>query len=217
MITWKSLMDDIVRHLIGETSASVADEVLMAAMNAALLAVYGDLVVVVEPATISMTTGTSEYDVPDKFLYIQAVWDANGRQLPDYAWDIRAGVSGGTTEPQLCFRPPFFTPTTSQNPVIAGWEANTVKPASGANKATITADTDIIQIEPGWLIQACLSALHAALGGTASDLSDWHKLESAETRLDQKAERRLRDELVPTIPPKYRPTPGARIVPGRAQ
>lgn len=220
MIAWSALRDNIIRHLAGESSASVANEVLLAAMNAALLAVYGDLVVVCEPATIDVTAGTTEYDVPDDYLYIQSVWDSSGRQLPDYAWDIRAGVAGGTTEPQLCFREPFLTPATGQDPKIAGWQAKTVKPsgaAPGSYTAIIANDTDEILIEPGWLINACLTALHAALGGTASDLSDWHKLEAAEARLDQKAERRLRDELVPTIPPKYRPTPGARIVPGRAE
>jgi len=221
MITWADLKA-IIRALIGETAASVSDDVLLAAMNAALLAVYGDLVVVCEPAEIDITTGTSEYDVPDDFLYIQGVWDSSGRLLPDYAWDIRAGVSGGTTEPQIVFRSPFFTPTTGQDPKIAGWQAKTVEPEDGGGPdeylATIPADTAaIIHIEPGWLINACLTALHSGLGGTASDLSDWHKMEAAETRLDQKAERRLRDELVPTIPPKYRPTPGARIVPGRAE
>jgi len=214
----------IIRDMIGETAAAVADTVLASAINAALLAVYGDLVVVCEPTTITVTTGVKEYDVPDDFLYIAGIWDSSGRLLADYAWEIRPGVDGGTTEPQIVFRSPFFTPTTGQNPKIAGWQAKTVEPAAGGAPSTYTATivatgatADLIHIEPGWIINAALSALHAALGGTASDLSDWHKLESAETRLDQKAERRLKDELVPTIPPKYRPTPGARIVPGRAE
>lgn len=222
MIVWTDLMA-IIRDQIGETDTAVTDTVLLNAMNGALLAVYGDLVVVCEPTAISVTTGTNEYDVPDDFLYIAGVWDSSGRLLPDYAWEIRPGVAGGTTEPQIVFRPPFFTPTTGQNPTIAGWQAKTVEPAAGGAPSTYTAViagadvADIIHIEPGWLISAALSALHSGHGGTASDLSDWHKLEAAETRLDQKAERRLKDELMPTIPPKYRPTPGSRIVPGRAE
>lgn len=222
MITWGALKP-IIRDLIGETAASVDDDVLVSAMNAALLAVYGDLVVVCEPTEITVTTGVVEYDVPDDYLYIQGIWDSNGSLLPAYAWEIRAGVSGGTEEPQIIFNPPFFTPTTGQNPKIAGWQAKTVEPEVGAGTpstytAVITADTaDIIHIDTGWLISACLSALHAAHGGTASDLSDWHKMEAAESRQDQKAERRLKDELMPTIPPKYRPTPGSRLVPGRAE
>ena len=221
MITWADLKA-IIRAQIGESATAMDDDVLVHAMNAALLAVYGDLVVVCEPTAITVTTGTKEYDVPASFLYIQGIWDSSGRLLPDYAWEIRAGVDLGTTEPQIVFRSPFFTPTTGQNPKIAGWQAKTVEPeASGAPStytATIIADTAaIIHIEPGWLISACLSALHSGHGGTSSDLSDWHKLEAAETRLDQKAERRLKDELMPTIPPKYRPTPGSRIVPGRAE
>lgn len=222
MITWTALLA-IIRDQAGETSTAVPDTVLLAAMNVALLAVYGDLVVVCEPTAISVTTGTKEYDVPDDFLYIAGIWDSSGRLLPDYAWEIRPGVAGGTTEPQIVFRAPFFTPTTGQNPVIAGWQAKTVEPAAGGAPSTYlailsgAAVDDIIHIEPGWLINACLSALHAGHGGTASDLSDWHKLEAAESRMDQKAERRLKDELMPTIPPKYRPTPGSRIVPGRAE
>jgi len=214
----------ILRDQIGESAASVAVSELASAINAALLAVYGDLVVVCEPTEITVTTGTNEYPVPDGFLYIQGVWDSSGARIPDYAWEIRAGVAGGTEEPQIIFRPPFFTPVTGQKPKIAGWQAPTVEPAAGggpvAYTATIVATglvADLIHIDTGWLINAALSALHAGHGGTASDLSDWHKMEGSESRLDQKAERRLKDELMPTIPPKYRPTPGSRIVPGRAE
>lgn len=214
----------ILRDMIGETATSVADSELASAVNAALLAVYGDLVVTCEPAALTVTTGTNEYDVPDHFLYIQGIWDSSGRLLPLYAWELRAGVLGGTTEPQIVFRPPFFTPVTGQKPVIAGWQAKTVEPAAGGAPSTYTATivatgatNDTIHIEPGWIINAALSALHSGHGGTASDLSDWHKIEASESRLDQKAERRLKDELMPTIPPKYRPTPGSRIVPGRAE
>ena len=222
MVVW-TYLKAILRSQIGETDTALTDGLLLDAMNAALLAVYGDLVVVCEPAAISVTTGTNEYDVPDGFLYIQGIWDSSGALLPLYAWELRAGVMGGTTEPQIVFRPPFFTPITGQNPVIAGWQAKTVEPAGGGAPSTYMATisglvvNDIIHIEPGWLISAALSALHSGHGGTASDLSDWHKIEAGESRLDQKAERRLKDELMPTIPPKYRPTPGSRIVPGRAE
>jgi len=223
MITATNLIV-ILRDMIGETAASVADSELASAINAALLAVYGDLVVVCEPVAIDVTTGTNEYDVPDDFLYIQGVWDSSGARIPDYAWEIRAGVAGGTEEPQIIFNPPFFTPVTGQDPKIAGWQAKTVEPAAGGAPSTYTAVVtaagdvaDIIHIDTGWLISAALSALHSGHGGTASDLSDWHKMEAADSRLDQKAERRLKDELMPTIPPKYRPTPGSRIVPGRAE
>lgn len=220
MLTWTALLA-IIRAQIGETATAVTDATLLNAMNGALLAVYGDLVVVCEPATITMVTGTKEYDVPDHFLYIEGIRDSSGARLPDYAWEIWAGVAGGTTEPKLHFRSPFFTPTTGSNPTVTGWQAKTVEPAAGDVRANYTAVIaiagDSVHIEPGWLISACLSALHSGHGGTASDLSDWHKLEAAESRLDQKAERRLKDELMPTIPPKYRPTPGSRIVPGRAE
>lgn len=223
MITWTALLA-ILRAQVGETATALSDADVTAAMNSALLAVYGDLVVVCEPTAITMVTGTYEYDVPDDFLYIQGVWDSSGVRIPDYAWELRAGVAGGTEEPQIIFRPPFFTPTTGQNPKIAGWQAKTVEPAAGGAPSTYTAVitaagnvADILHIDTGWLISACLSALHSGHGGTASDLSDWHKMEAAESRQDQKAERRLKDELMPTIPPKYRPTPGSRIVPGRAE
>jgi len=209
----------ILRAASGEVVASVADADLEHYVNMALLAVYGDLVVVTTPTPVVMVTGVNIYNMPLHFLYVQGIWSSSGRRLPDYAWEMYAGVGAGA---QLVFRPPFFVPTTGQDPIIAGWQAKTVQPAAGGAPAVYTATiatgvNDVIQIDPGWVINAALSAMHASLGGTASDLSDYHKLEAGETREDQKAERRLRDELVPTIPAKYRPDPRARIVPGRAE
>jgi len=217
MISWTNLLV-LIRDGAGETAAAVPDTVLLSCMNMALLAVYGDLVVTATRTPIVMVTGTRIYAVPSYFLYIQGIWDSSGRLLPDYAWEIQAGPGA---DAMIVFRPPFFTPTTGSNPTVAGWQASTVGAAAAApstyTPTIVTIATDCIHTDPGWLIFACLSALHAALGGTASDLSDWHKLEAGESRLDQKAERRLRDELVPTIPARYRPPSNAKIVPGRAE
>jgi len=216
MISWTNLLA-LIRSGAGETVAAVPDADLLNCMNMALLAVYGDLVVTTTRTPVVMVTGTRIYAVPPNFLFIQGIWDSSGRLLPDYAWEIQAGP---LTDAMFVFRPPFFTPTTGSNPTVAGWQARTVKPTGKTPIdfiAIATAGTDELLIDPGWLTFACLSALHAALGGTASDLSDWHKLEASDSRMDQKAERRLRDELVPTIPARYRPPANARIVPGRAE
>jgi hypothetical protein len=210
MITWTNLLA-LIRTGGGETVAAVADADLLNCMNMALLAVYGDLVVTTTRTPVVMVTGTRIYAVPPNFLFIQGIWDSSGRLLPDYAWEIQAGPGA---DAMIVFRPPFFTPTTGSNPTVAGWQASTVGAAAAApstyTPTIVTIATDCIHTDPGWLIFACLSA-------TASDLSDWHKLEASDSRMDQKAERRLRDELVPTIPARYRPPANARIVPGRAE
>lgn len=217
MITWTNLKV-IIRALISESATEMPDATLLAAMNAALLAIYGDLVVVSTPTAITVATGNNIYDCPDNFLYIEAIWDALGNRLPDYAWEVRAG--GGGTAPKIVFGV-GFTPTTGQNPTVTGWQAKTIKPTGKTLTkdwiAIATADTDEFQVDPGWLIGACLTALHGSAGGTASDLADWHKLEAGETRHAQRALVELKEQLTPTIPPAYRPTPGARLVPGRGE
>jgi len=186
-------------------------------MNGVLLSVYGDLLVVSTPATITAATGTSIYDVPALFLYIQGIWDASGNLLPDYAWEIRAG--GGATSPKIVFGV-GFTPTAGQNPTVAGWQAKTVKPSGAVPSgytATIAAGSDELLVDPGWLKMALMLALHSSLGGTSSDLADWHKMQASDSRELQKVLIEMRQQLAPTIPPAYRPTPGARLVPGRGE
>ncbi len=210
MITWTNTLA-ILRALIAEDATSVPDAEIMAAANAALLAVYGDLMVVTTPTTIALTTGTSIYDVPANFLYIQDIWDNSGNALPVYAWDIRAG--GGATLPKIIFGV-GFTPTSGQVVTVAGWQAKTVKPTGAVPSgftAIIAAGTDELLVGPGWLVEAALTALHAAEGGTGSDLADWHKGQSSA------ALQELRKRLLPTIPPAYRPSATARVVPGRAE
>jgi len=210
VITWTNALA-ILRALISETATAVPDVEIMAATNAALLAVYGDLLVVSTPATVVMTTGTYIYDVPANFLYIQDIWDASGNPLPSYSWEVRAG--GGATSPKIIFGV-GFTPVTGQDVTVAGWQAKTVKPTGAVPSgftATIAAGTDELLIGPGWLAEASLTALHAAEGGTASDLADWHKGQSSA------ALQELRKRLLPTIPPVYRPPATARLVPGRGE
>ena len=217
MITWTNLLA-IARAEISESTAEISDADILSLMNGVLLSVYGDLLVVADPAAITAVTGTSIYDVPANFLYIQGIWGASGNLLPDYAWEVRAG--GGATNPKIIFGV-GITPTSGQNPVVTGWQARTVQPTGKTSTtdwiALATTGTDTIRVDPGWLKAALMLALHSSLGGTASDLADWHKMQASDSRELQKVMLEMRSQLAPTIPPAYRPLPGARLVPGRGE
>lgn len=143
-----------------------------------------------------MATGTEKYNVPANLAYIDEIRDSDDMCIPDYAWELSMG-----TTPVVVFRPPFHTPTTGSDVVAYGGQVQGVVSAGG----------DDIGIEPGYVLFRTLANIHSALGGTSSDMAAWHQAEHE--RLAPLAEARLADELILA---KYKPKPGARLVPGRA-
>lgn len=195
MISWTNLLA-IVRALISEDTSAFSDTNAQHAVNAAILSVHGELFRPLLPADITMTTGTSEYSVPANFVYIDEIRDSSGIRLPDAAWELKTG-----TTPKVIFKTAYFTPTTGSDPTVCGM----------AVQAVVTDGTHEINIDPGYILYRTLANIHSALGGTDSSMSAWHQAESA--RLAELAEARLQDEFVLA---KFRPTPGARLVPGRS-
>jgi hypothetical protein len=195
MITWTALLA-ILRPLIRESTTAFSDADVMAAANAAILSVHGELFSPLAPTAITVTTGTIEYNVPTSFVYIDEVWTSTGIRMPDIAWELKAGIT-----PRIVFREPHYTPTTGANPIVCG----------RGIQAVVSTGTDEINIDPGYIVYQTLANVHSALGGTASDTAAWHQAES--TRLADKAEKRLADEFVLA---EFQPKRESRLVPGAA-
>jgi len=194
MITYTNFLA-IVRAIIAEDTNAFSDTNVQHATNAAILSVHSELYRPIAPATLTMTTGTNEYSVPANFVYIDEI-RAAGIRLLDAAWELKTG-----TTPKIVFKAAYYTPTTGTDPVVCGMGVQCVV-SDGAHE---------INIDPGYILYRTLANIHSALGGTSSDMSAWHQAES--TRLAELAEARLADEFVLA---KFRPTPGARLVPGRS-
>ena len=195
MITWTNLLA-IIRSLLKEDTSAYPDADAMHAVNAAILSVHGELFIPLAPSAITMATGTVKYNVPASFAYIDEVRDSNDVRLQDLAWELGMG-----TTPVIVFREPWFVPTTGSNPTVYGGKVQSVVSAGG----------DDIGIDMGYVLYRTLANAHETLGGTASDMAAWHQAEHE--RCTAIAEARLADE---SIMAKYKPKPGARLVPGRA-
>jgi len=195
MITWANLRA-IIRPQIGESTSGLSDADLLHCCNAAILSVYGELFTSVTPAAITITTGTTKYNVPNNFVYIDEIRDSNDVRIPDRAWELGAGPT-----PVIIFEEPYFTPTTGQNPTVYGRQTQPV----------LANDASTIEIDPGFVLHRTLANVHSALGAGTDSLAAWHQAEHA--RHSDIAEKRLEDEWVLA---EYRPKPEARMVPGRA-
>lgn len=195
MITWTALLA-IIRPLIREDTNGFSDDDALDAVNASILSVHGELYIPLAPSTVDVTTGTNKYDVPASFAYIDEIRDSDYVRIPDCAWELQMD-----TTPEIVFRPPFFTPTTGTDPYVYGGKVQSVVSAGG----------DDIGIDIGYVLYRTLANIHSALGGTVSDMAAWHQKEH--DALAPLAEARLADEIIMA---KYKPSPGARLVPGRA-
>ena len=166
------------------TNAEVVDSI-----NEAILSVRGDMLVTDGSAqpTIGATVA-----LPAGFVYIYTIQIAE-ELVPDYAWYISE-----STTPALIFSPSFF----------AGAPSGTLTITGGSFQEILSVDGDTLNIDPGYITARALTNLHASRGGTASDLSDWHK--SEHSKWAAIAEARLPLGLA-----IYGPPPDARLVRGR--
>lgn len=198
-MTWQGILTGtaliaILRPLLNESTSAFPDTSLLAAINAAILSVRGELFIPSASAAITMTTGTYKYDVGAGFVAIEHIRDSAGEILPDYAWELSIGADA-----EIYFNAPYFTPTTGSNPTVFGWK---VQP--------VIAAAEYIGIDPGYVMYRALADSHAALGGSGADKAAWHQ--SEHTRYTALAEARYKDEIALA---KYRPSVTARLVPGR--
>jgi hypothetical protein len=194
VITWTALLA-IVRVLIAENTSVFPDASALTAVNAAILSVHGELFIPAAPVGVTIVPTVCKYDVPTDFAYIDEIRDYQYKRLPDVAWELSMG-----TTPIIVFREPFFEIVLGQNPIVYG----------GKVQGVVSAGGDDIGIDMGYVLYRTVANIHAALGGTASDMAAWHQAEHE--RYAELAEARLADEMIMA---KYKPKPGARLVPGR--
>ena len=179
----RALIDDIV------SDDEITDGEIDSSINEAILSVRGDMLVTL---TMSSPAAGASVAVPANFVYVYMV-HLGTEDVPLYAWHLADG-----TAPLLVFHAAYF----------AGAPSGTLNITGGGVQEVLSADGDSLNIDPGHITARALASLHASRGGTASDLSDWHK--SEHSKWAAIAEARL-----PIGLSLYGPPAGARLIKGK--
>lgn len=153
----RAVLRGIIDSILTDSEVTDAEE--NDAINEAILAVRGDLVVA---ATASSPVSALQVAVPTGFVYVHRV-EIDDEPIPQDAWYIRDGSA-----PKIAFNKALFGGVAPVGTLtISGYKVQEI----------LAADGDVLSIDPGYIQARALASLHSSRGGTASDLTQWHQSE----------------------------------------
>lgn len=184
LLVLRGIIDDILND------DEVTDAEIDSGINEAILSVRGDMLVT---QAVDIAVAAQPHAIPAGMVFIYSL-TVDHVEIPPFAWAIREHTS-----PEITWNLPYFG---------GGAPSGTIHMSGGGFQEVLSVDGDTLNIDPGYITARALANIHASRGGTASDLSDWHK--SEHSKWAAIAEARLPLGLL-----NYGPPPGARVVKGR--